>query len=228
MQYYKNRLEFREREYQSDSRFYADNNLIESTNKLQLQEDTDVIINLFKKVGLMANEKKTKFIEVRGIIAPKTISKEVYNNISQQRRELQPTLSYKERCKQDVEYVIYRKKSKGISLLRHLKILYNKVIPEEEEEEDNVIDLFRLDNFTKGYYNKCPVLSYSGGEQDTYVIYNHFASRYPNTDIRISGDRNVVKCNSCGQNCHNLERYKKSVICKKITNRRENVKKHLL
>ena len=53
-------------------------------------------------------------------------------------------------------------------------------------------------------------------------------SRHSKADIRISGDRDVVKYNSCGQNCHNLEKHKKSAMCKKMTHRRENMKKRSL
>ena len=209
----------------SNSRFYADDGLVENTNKEQLQNDINTIIKLFQKVGLQANEKKTKFMIVRGPKAPKQMSTEVCNNISRRRRGLKPTMSYKEKCSQDVECTICGKQLKGISLPRHMRTLHNEILSEEEEEEDTVFGLFQLNNFTKGHYNKCPVPNCSGGGRDTYAIYNHFASRHPNADIRINGDRDVVKCDSCGQNCRNLEKHKKSAMCKKMTNRRINARK---
>ena len=79
-----------------------------------------------------------------------------------------------------------------------MKNLHNKVISKEKEEENNISGLFRLNNFTKGYYNKYLVPNYSRGDEDTYAICNHFASRYPNSDTRISRDKGIVKCDPCG------------------------------
>ena len=46
--------------------FYADDGLLESSNSVGLQNDLDIIIKLFEKVGLRTNETKTKFMVFRG------------------------------------------------------------------------------------------------------------------------------------------------------------------
>ena len=55
-------------------------------------------------------------------------------------------------------------------------------------------------------------------------MYRHFAGRHPGADIIILGDRNVVKCDLCGQKCYNLESHKKTGTCKKLALRRRNEK----
>ena len=81
-----------------------------------------------------------------------------------------------------------------------------------------------LHNFTKGYFNKCSIPGCSGGGKDTFTIYRHFAGRYPRVEIVILGNKDTVKYDLCGQKCYNLERHKKTKICKKISLKRKNEK----
>lgn len=71
----------------STSCFYADDGLLESYNSGDLQKDLDMIVDLFAKIGLKANESKTKFMIVRGAKAPTALSREQYESrINQQLR----------------------------------------------------------------------------------------------------------------------------------------------
>ena len=70
----------------SRSYFYADDGLLENEQHKELQEDLDTIIGLFGQMGLKANEKKTKYMVIRGAAAPTALSDEVYNNIDARRR----------------------------------------------------------------------------------------------------------------------------------------------
>ena len=67
-----------ENESKTCSSFYADDGLIENTDPNHLQIDTNTIIELFNCVNLKANEKKTKFMIIRGVAAPKAQKKEMF------------------------------------------------------------------------------------------------------------------------------------------------------
>ena len=82
------------------SRFYADDGLVENTDSIQLKQDLNAITNFFIKVGLKANDKKTKYMIMRGAAAPKSLSTATYDNIDKRRKKLQTsTLSFVERRK---------------------------------------------------------------------------------------------------------------------------------
>ena len=51
---------------ESESKFYADDGLIENENPKKLQRDIEILCNLFERVGLKTNTKKTKFMIIRG------------------------------------------------------------------------------------------------------------------------------------------------------------------
>ena len=62
----------------TQSCFYADDGLLENTEDEVLQEDLDEIIKLFGRVGLKANEQKTKYMIVRGAVAPMAVDPDQY------------------------------------------------------------------------------------------------------------------------------------------------------
>ena len=62
----------------SPSTFYADDGLLEHSDPVALQRDLDSLIHLFGRVGLKANEKKTKYMVVRGAPAPAAVDDLVY------------------------------------------------------------------------------------------------------------------------------------------------------
>ena len=63
----------------TDSLFYADDGRLENVNPYNLQNDLDLMFSLFLKLGLHANENKTKFMIIRGPRAPAALSLESYN-----------------------------------------------------------------------------------------------------------------------------------------------------
>ena len=50
--------------------FYADDGRIENEDPRKLQNDISIICDLFERVGLKTNIKKTKFMVIRGPSAP--------------------------------------------------------------------------------------------------------------------------------------------------------------
>ena len=81
---------------ESESKFYADDGLIENENPKSLQKDIDILCNLFERVGLKTNTKKTKFMIIRGPSAPTALSEEAYNRMCKKGREkkLQQNMEY--------------------------------------------------------------------------------------------------------------------------------------
>ena len=59
--------------------FYADDGLLINYNPHKLQHDLNLILTLFVKLGLHANEEKTKFMVIRGPRAPSGFCQDVYN-----------------------------------------------------------------------------------------------------------------------------------------------------
>jgi len=208
---------------ESRSCFYADDGLLENTNPTILQQDLDSILSLFKEINLNANEKKTKYMVVRGAVAPKALKKEMYDNIDRRRRGLPTTLSFAEKKNLDVQCETCGKTMKAVSLERHMRNVHKMNLNNKYEKcAEDTIGTFVLDNFTKGIFNNCPVPGCSGGGKDTFAVYRHFCNRHPKADIVISGDRKVIKCDRCGMMCRNLEKHKETSYCKKDTAQRKN------
>ena len=61
--------------------FYADDGRVENENPRKLQNDINIICDLFKRVGLKTNIKKTKFMVIRGPLAPRALEEGVYNRM---------------------------------------------------------------------------------------------------------------------------------------------------
>ena len=66
--------------------FYADDGLIEYRNHKYVQSHVNCMLWLFAKMGLKANEIKTKWMLFRGAPAPRALSKEVYDEMWKKRR----------------------------------------------------------------------------------------------------------------------------------------------
>ena len=67
--------------------FYADDGRVENENPRKLQNDINIICDLFERVGLKTNIKKTKFMVIRGPSAPRTLEEEVYNRMCGEREK---------------------------------------------------------------------------------------------------------------------------------------------
>ena len=119
--------------FRSLSSFYADDGLLENNNPVDLQHDLNIVNDLFAKVGLKANAKKTKHMIVRGAAAPKALSKDAYDNIDRRRKNQQTTASYAEQRKQIVSCPICNKQISATSLQRHLTTQHKQTITSKYE-----------------------------------------------------------------------------------------------
>ena len=219
---WKTDLEFAE----SRACFYADDGLLEHTDPSKLQIDLDRIISLFAKVGLIANDKKTKFMIVRGAAAPKALNHETYN-----RRWRKGTA----RTKLGMgAYDTWRRKNISCDICG--KIVTNGAIKRHMETQHNIVSqkyvcrdtqergTYKI-NFVKNKFNKCPITGCTGGGKDKFGMYRHFCGRHPEADIEIMEDGILPKCLHCGMRTSNLERHEKSSTCRKARNRRIHERK---
>ena len=86
-------------------------------------------------MNLKVNEKKTKFIIVKGTAVAKVQKKKIYNNIAKRREEREVViLSRKEWRKLNVQCSICGKSMKEVSLQRHMINKHN-INPNEKYEE---------------------------------------------------------------------------------------------
>ena len=208
--------------------FYADDGLLENSDPDLLQRDLDAIIKLFGKVGLKANEEKTKFMIVRGAPAPEVLSTEVYQNIRRNRR-----VRYNREDQHGggrrtwVECPVCRKGMQRASLKRHIKWIHpgHVPMPYRYTPISQPPRVFTMSSFTKGRHNACPVPQCPGGGRDKFGVYRHYAFRHPNDEIIIAEDGILPKCDQCGMQTIDIATHYNSTTCKKGMRQRENAEK---
>ena len=206
--------------------FYADDGLLENLNPEELQKDLDDIIKLFERVGLRANEKKTKFMIVRGANAPTALSTAAYNNIAARHNRRRPidTNTYEQRRRQLQTCIICGKQLQATSLRRHTNRQHNNNTREYQCMEIGATGVYYLNDIRTKIFNHCPVPNCTGGGKDKSTFYRHFCLRHPNADIIVHSDGVLPKCQLCGMRCTNLQRHQGSATCKKAHQRRRHEK----
>ena len=95
--------------------FYADDGRVENEDPRKLQNDINIICDLFERVGLKTNIKKTKFMVIRGPSAPRALEEGVYNRMCGG-REKGGLMRYKVWRKQRTECEICQRSLKKDSL----------------------------------------------------------------------------------------------------------------
>ena len=158
--------------------FYADDGLLENLNPEELQKDLDDIIKLFERVGLRANEKKTKFMIVRGANAPTALSTAAYNNIAARHNRRRPidTNTYEQRRRQLQTCIICGKQLQATSLRRHTNRQHNNNTREYQCMEIGATGVYYLNDIRTKIFNHCPVPNCTGGGKDksTFFILSSF------------------------------------------------------
>ena len=204
--------------------FYADDGLLEGNDPVEIQADLDKIIELFGQVGLRANEKKIKYMIVRGANAPQALSTAVYDNIATRRlhRYRNGKSTYIQRRKNIQTCITCGATLQAASMRRHQIRQHNKEIREYKCIEVGATGIYYVNDIQRKNFNKCPVEGCSGGATDKSTFYRHFCLRHPNADIIIHSDGELPKCEKCGMRCFNLQRHRDSPTCKKAQQRRKH------
>ena len=129
---------------------------MENTNPEALQNDLNLIIKLFQRIGLQMNKKKTKSMVIIGTPAPTAV----------QKREI----PYAKWRKQNTQCNICRKVLKNASLQRHMEN-YHNVKPEQYLYREKCIQASFILDIEKGRHNKCPVPGCNGGSSNKWGMY---------------------------------------------------------
>ena len=214
---------------QSQSCFYADDGLLEHTDSEKLQNDLDIIIELFGRVGLKANAEKTKYMVVRGAAAPRALTKEEYNKRLKSRSRAKFTDKTGQWRRQSVECLLCGKKMQQASLARHMQSVHTGTSGEKKYQctpVDNNIKgkIFTITQGTNKFIN-CPVPDCTGGGRDKSTMYRHFNLRHPEADVIITEDGILPKCQLCGFRTKNMTKHENSPTCLQAQRRRGNEEK---
>ena len=190
----------------SDLGFYADDGLIEHTSSGALQSDLDVLVNAFARVGLRANETKTKFMVVRG------------PPVRRARRLGRPTgmEATKVSCPL-CEKLLTRRYLKQHMDTQHRRRLPQVYLPHVEGPAGFVA----VTMAPKGRKTQCPVCAVriAGAK---WGVYSHFAHVHPEASLIVVGDGLRPKCERCGWHSDDVATHQEGATCRKIAARRRN------
>ena len=207
---------------ESESKFYADDGLIENENPKSLQKDIDILCNLFERVGLKTNTKKTKFMIIRGPSAPTALSEEAYNRMCKKRKREETSTKYGIWRRQRTKCNICNESLQKGSLQRHMEqqhgIKDGQYLCREVNRDETTFNI----RVVKGKNNKCPIPGCVGGAKDKFGMYRHFAWKHPEKNITIDDDGVLPKCPRCKMHCANMEKHMRSTTCERLSNRRQN------
>ena len=197
--------------------FYVDDGLVENNNQGELQEDINRMIELFERMGLHANEQKTKFMIVRGASAPRALEKGAYDR--RWRREKVKKRwgegKYESWRRREAECRICGKTITNGAMKRHLMSQHgvgDETYLCREIQDRGTYEI----KFKKNRFNKCPVEGCSGGGKDKFGLYRHFCGRHPGAEIKIEEDGWLPKCQQCGMRMADPKKHEGSVTCKKL------------
>ena len=198
----------------TDSSFYADDGRLENINPYNLQNDLDLMFSLFLKLGLHANENKTKFMIIRGPRAPAALSLESYNK--RMNKEGIPDKVWRKmrsRCE------ICEKELSNGAMSRHKKLIHNINTFCYNSAEKSVSGSFDT-HIVKGV-NHCPVPGCDGTTTTRFGMCRHFAFRHPEATLSFDGI-NLPKCPLCKMHHKDMVKHMKTDICKTLQKRRNN------
>ena len=206
--------------------FYADDGLLENNKVAHLQHDLDYIIELFARVGLQANEVKTKFMVVRGAKAPPALTPSAYQAM---------TTRYQGGTRRNADYNTWRttvvqcpvcnKSLQNASLKRHLEQQHDTTTPTYQCRPTEETGHYTIRTLEKGNFTQCPVMGCTGGGKDKFSMYRHFCFKHNSAMLTIQEDGHLPKCDKCGMHTKNITRHQKTATCKRLQVRRTNEEK---
>ena len=191
--------------------FYADDGLIQARCPERLQSAFDILIELFERVGLVTNTRKTKaMVCIPGRIRTR-LTDDVYNN------SRVGLMSREEWNRRRVECDICQQEVSAESLTSHLETQHN-IFRSFVLNRDLVVEREPMvHNTTYLYYSKryhCPVPGCTGGESTKWNLHRHFSDCHPNDLFNVPGEGLYRKCERCGmQVSPSANKHKRSAHC---------------
>jgi exonuclease III len=175
--------------------FYADDGLIQARCPERLQSAFDILIELFERVGLVTNTRKTKaMVCIPGRIRTR-LTDDVYNN------SRVGLMSREEWNRRRVECDICQQEVSAESLTSHLETQHD-IFRSFVLNRDLVVEREPVvHNATYSYYSKrypCPVPGCTGGGSTKWNLRRHFSDRHPSDLVNVPGEGIYRKCERCG------------------------------
>ena len=136
----------------------------------KLQRDLDLVVDLFERMGLKANQMKTKFMVVRGTQAPTARSQETYNEMMKGDRKGPNWRKKKTACLKCGKILL------NGSMRRHMKTIHHEEPGIYRCREVGKGETYFMEvHGGKGKTTQCPVPGCGGGATTKFSMYQHFA-----------------------------------------------------
>lgn len=170
----------------------------------------DMIIKLFKKIGLKTNKNKIKYMMIRGRPAPRARCFPMKMMV----------FSAQNGDKKTYCNICLKTMKKG-SLQRHMEQKH-KMKPEEYPYRKRRAPTTFLIDFKKDLHNKCPVPDCGGGSNTKYRIHRHFCFFHPDSEVALPEGGQLPKCKLCGMHTKNIDQYQQKETYIKGQRRRKD------
>ena len=107
------------------------------------------------------------------------------------------------------------------SLQRHLDTIHNEQIERYLCREVSAVAEFTV-GVTRGRRNSCPVPGCGGTARDPFGMRRHFAFRHPRAGVKVAGEQQTVRCESCAMFVTDIKRHADSATCRRMSVRCRN------
>ena len=182
--------------------FYADDAYLASRDAEELQRALDILVDLFDRVGLRTNTKKTQAMTC----VPGKIRTRLSNaSYSRWRMGFQTAEAWDSR---PVECTRCGAKLKANSLASHMAKQHEVYVAYELGEEfleDRDSVTFRTSRSWDAGAGKwkyyCPFPDCPGEATTKWGLRRHFRDRHPRDSVDIDGEGTYTKCEDCGMEC---------------------------
>ena len=192
--------------------FYADDAFVASRLAPFLQEALDTLVDLFERVGLRTNVRKTKTM----VCVPGKVRTRWRD--SSYRRRYKGLNSRQEWESRRVECDQCGRQMSAASLRRHLETqhaVYQASVVSEEALEQRAPRTYRVYQSADGVF-RCPVPGCPGSAPRKWNVRRHFRDRHPHDLADLPGEGVYPRCPNCGMqtNPTGMGRHRGTALCR--------------
>ena len=210
------------RDWDLDCEFYADDGKVGSSDAASVQRSIDIMEDLFGRLGLKANAKKTKAMVTVGCVDTIEQSTQAYG-----RRIGGVGKNHREREAEKVACPLCGVFLQRKSLRNHLRFKHGgAAIPEEEKEEDleeeeeEGVFVCNMANTPKARA-ACPIPGCGASITRRYGMRRHFMFRHPMAAVHFPDEGPLEECPDCGIRVPDSEKHRGTQMCVRARQREE-------
>jgi hypothetical protein len=211
--------------------FYADDGHIYSTNATALQRATDILVDLFTRMGLKTNAMKTKAM----ICAPPPSTTRISSPAYQRRMLDNSAPTYSARKRQLAECNVCQATIQERNLKRHKRLRHgiDEVVPEQQNTPPHLIptsNKYRVSMPNLIQIAQCPVPGCGATIRNRCGMRRHFMFRHYYDTIIIEEEGLYERCEKCGMFCSPLAlagAHHETAICKRGAKRNQQKAQNL-